>query len=429
MRRLLLLALLVAGCGGSPQATAPAEAPPVAVSQAVVQAGTLPEYLELTGHLRSLDRAEISSKISGRVDAVRVREGDRVTAGMPLVVLDSRDLNAQVVQASAQIEVASASLKESQTSVGLTTADVSTALRNAQQGVIQAEAEEAKARADLADARLNLEREKSLFKQDAVPKIQVEQAELRAKLAERTVESARASVKVARQQVELARANQSRQQLSLDQVGGARAGVTAAQAGLNTALVMQEYAVLSSPIDGYVIRRAVEPGQIVGPGDPPMLTIVDNSRLELVASAPETFAAFFKPGMAAEVTTDLYPERKFSGRIRQLVPAADPSTHAVKLRLEVSDRGRLFDGTYVKARLKVRDHVGVLVPRLAVQRRKDEVYVLLVEGDKAKKQPVKVAFEGPTQAIVTEGLKSGTAVVTAGSEGLADGQKIKVEKS
>ena len=154
---------------------------------------------------------------------------------------------------------------------------------------------------------------------------------------------------------------------------------------------------------------------------------MDNSRLEFLASAPETFAGFLKPGTPAEVNTDLFPERKFSGRIRQMVPASDPATHAVKVRVEVSDRQRLFEGIYVKARLKVREHVGVIVPRLAVQRRKDEVYVMLVDGDKARKQKVVVAYEGPTDAVVTQGLEAGQQIVTAGSEGLADGQKIKVE--
>lgn len=432
MRRLLLLAMLLAGCGGSPEETpsaSPSEAPAALVNAATVKVGKMPEYLELTGHLRSLDQASVSSKITGRVERVEVREGDHVVAGMPLITLDARDLEAQVTQAQAGIEVASSRLSETQTGVALTDADVESAIKNAEQAVIQAEANEAKARADLADARLNLEREKSLFAQDAVPKTQVEQADLRAKLAERTVESSRSSVQVARQQLTLARANRGRLQLSQDQVGGARAGVTQARANLNTAVVTRDYSVLTSPIDGYVTRRQVEPGQIVGPGDGALLTVVDNARLEFLASAPETFANYLKPGTPAEVWSDLFPERKFHGRIRQLVPAADPATHSVKVRVEVSDRQRLFEGVYVKASLKVREHAGVLVPRLAVQRRKTEVYVMVVEGDKARKQLVKVAYEGPTEAIVVDGLEGGETVVTAGSEGLADGQRIQVEKS
>lgn len=431
MKRLILLALILTGCGGTPDAPAasPSEPPAAAVNAATVKAGEMPEYLELTGHLRSLDKASVSSKITGRVEQVEAREGDRVAAGMPLIRLDARDLDAQVTQAQAGIEVASSRLNESQTGVTLTGADVESTIKTAEQAVIQAEANEAKARADLADARLNLEREKSLFAQDAVPKTQVEQADLRAKLAERTVETARSSVQVARQQLALAKANRGRNQLSQDQVGGARAGVTQAHANLNTAVVAREYSVLTSPIDGYVTQRKVEPGQIVGPSDGALLTVVDNARLEFLASAPEVFAHYLEAGTPAEVRTDLYPERKFSGRIRQLVPAADPATHAVKVRVEVSDRQRLFEGIYVKASLKVRQHVGVIVPRLALQRRKDETYVMLVQGDKAKKQPVRVAFEGPTEAVVTEGLQGGETVVTAGSEGLSDGQRIKVEKS
>lgn len=432
MKRLLLIALLLTGCGGgggsSPSAS-PSEAPGAAVNTTTVRAGRLPEYLELTGHLRSLDRATIASKISGRVESVEAREGDRVSAGMPLIRLDARDLDAQVVQARAGVTVASARVQESETNLGLTGADVDTTIKNAEQSILQAEANEAKARAELADARLNLEREKSLFAQDAVPMTQVEQAELREKLAERTVETARSAVQVARQQLKLARANRQRNQLSQDQVGGARAGVTQAQANLNSAVVTREYSLLTSPIDGFVTERKVEPGQIVGPGDGALLTVVDNSRLEFLASAPESFAGFLKPGTRAEVRTDLFPDRKFEGRVRQMVPASDPATHAVKVRVEVSDRRRLFEGVYVQARLQVREHAGVLVPRLAVQRRQEEVYVMVVEGDKARKQKVVVGYEGPTEAIVTDGLEAGQQIVTAGSEGLADGQKIKVEKS
>ncbi|MEW6282686.1 MAG: efflux RND transporter periplasmic adaptor subunit, partial [Candidatus Eremiobacterota bacterium] len=353
--------------------------------------------------------------------------GDRVEAGQPLVMLDSRDLSAQVGQAQAQVMVARAQLQQSVTSVGLTGAEVDTGVKTAEQQLVQARAAESKAVAELEDARLNVERERMLFAQDAVPKIQVEQAELRWKLAQRTLEGARSQVKIAADNVRLARANLARRNLSQDQVTSARAGVSQAEAGLTVAAVMHDYTVITSPIGGVVTDRSVDPGQTVGPGSDPMLVIVDNRVLELRTTAAEQYAPDLKPGLTVEIRTDLFPDRKFTGRVRQVVPSANPATHAVDLLVDVNDRGfRLFDGLYVEGQVEVRKHSGVLVPRMAVQRRQSETYVMVLEGDTVRKTPVSVSFESETEAVVTGDLSAGREVITAGAEGLEDKQKVQV---
>lgn len=435
MRRvpvLLLLALVLVGCGR--EAPAPAASPAASpapqaaapVETAVVQAGSLEESVSLSGHLRALAKAQVHSRLSGRVVAVNVREGDRVAAGEALVELDPTSLEAQERQAQANLRAARARLSQARTGQGITDVQVDLEVRRVRQAVFQAEANTARAKAEYEDAVNDQARQRKLFGQSAVSKVAVERADLRARVALEQLEAARSAEKAAREGVGIAEANRGQVGIRESEVEAASAAVDQASAALESVRVDLRDTVLRSPVGGTVVARTVEPGQAVSAQTGgPLVVVVDNSTLDMVAPVDERYRTMLAPGARATVRTDEGGEA-FEGRVVDVVPASDPSTHTVKVRLQVPNRGgALVEGIYATASLVLRRVEGVVVPRQALIREGDRAFVILADQGVARRQEVRVTFSTDRQAVVS-GLAPGSRIVVTGGEGLQEGQPLQV---
>lgn len=423
---------MLAGCGGGgkPEAGASAAAaarPARNVEVQVATRGRLEELVRLTGHLEALRKAEINSRLTGQVADVLVREGERVSAGEAVVRLVDTDLVARVAQARAALEAAQAKVSQAQAGHGLTGTQVELEVRRVAQGVTQAEAATARAQAELADAKLNLDRQKGLFEEGAVPQVSVEQAQLRYDVARRNLDSARSLERQSRESLSLARANTGQTQVTGADVNAAVANVNTAAAALAAAESDLADTVLRSPITGIVVERNIEPGQTTSAmASKPLLVVVDNAALELQAPLDEKLARYVRKGLKVQVQVSMQ-DRPLVGRVVEVVPASDPSTHTVRVRVRVDDPSRTaMSGAFATVTLAAREHEGVVVPRDAVQRREGKAFVFTMEGDRAKRREVQVSYEAPTQAVVTGGLTAGAKVITAGGVGLEDGQEVAV---
>lgn len=426
----MLIALAVGGCG--PKKTETTETRPVEkavrnVEVVTSRAGQLEERLRLTGHLEAFDKAEINARLTGQIAQVLVREGDPVQAGQPVLMMQSTDLRARVQQAATAVEAARARLRQARAGHGLTGTQVDLEVRRVAQGIPQAEANLHKAEAELADARKDFERQKGLFNEGAVPQIRIDQAELRYNVALRNTEAARSAVKAARETLEMARANVRQTEVSSADAAAAAAAVQQAQAALEGAQTDLNDAVVRSPITGVVVKRLIEPGMTTSAmAGRPLLIVADNRALELSAPLDEKYSRLVHRGTTVQVETRVL-DQPVPGTVVEMVPAADPSTHTVRVRIRINNpSSALIGGAFATATLVADTHEGVLVPRDAVQRRGGEGFVFVDDGGVARRHDVTVAYESPRQAVVTKGIKAGVSVITLGAAGLEDGQKVHV---
>lgn len=109
----LFLLIMLAGCGPdeqAPQAVSVPARPAVQGDVVEVRTEQVPLRIEVTGQVTAVAQATLSSKVQGTVQELRVREGDGVAKGRTLVVLDSRDLRAELARAEADLENARAHL-------------------------------------------------------------------------------------------------------------------------------------------------------------------------------------------------------------------------------------------------------------------------------------------------------------------------------
>ena len=295
------------------------------------------------------DEITIASRVTGRIAAVVVREGDTVTAGQVLVRLSEKRFEAGIEEAAALVEAARRRREQAAEYVKVLESrsrqlvlQEEQARVEAQGRVSEAEGQVAAAQADLIgaqaesdQARADAERYAELAAKGGGSRQQSDQGMTRAKVAEARVRAAEKHLAAVEGALAIARTTGANAEIRaadqsslLQQISEARAMVRladaqvgASKASLNRARVDVEDLVLLAPVDGQVITRTAEPGQIVSAGAT-LLTIIDPQRLYLRGFIPEGLIGHVAVGQSAHVFLDSAPETPLAAEVMRIDPQA-----------------------------------------------------------------------------------------------------------
>ena len=202
-------------------------------------------------------------------------------------------------------------------------------------------------------------------------------------------------------------------------VAGARLEV--AQANLEAAEVMLSYAVVRTPIAGWVTSKMIEEGDMASPGRP-LLVIEDLSRVKAKVSVPEGVVAGLSPGQSAEVTILGRPR---PATIDRIVPSGDPATRTftVEMVLDNTD-GEINAGMFARAAFDTGNRSAVLIPLTAVVERGQLVGVFVVEGDRATLRWIKLGASIDDRVEVLSGLQPGDRYLSDPGPDVHDGANV-----
>ena len=415
----LVLALVVGGTmvvrarGRSTPQPAGSAAPPaplhagtqdsVTVTVAPAHRADVTARVLASGSVTSIRDSKIGSKLSGRVAAVLVEEGQRVTAGTPLLRLDTGDLAAQEAQAEANVAAARANLarvlagarrEERQQSVN--------ALHSAQ--------------ASLSLAQANVQRLRSLKDQGAVSQQELDAAETQAQVAQAAYDSAR--------QAWIMMDTGARQ----EDVQQARAQVAQAEAGLALIQVQLRDSTIYAPFAGTITQRNVEPGEVVSSSGSQsslfVLSQVDDVYVEFIV--PAQHRAELQQRQVAQLMVDGLPGKIFEGRVEEIRPAADVAsrTFGVKVRIP-NPQGILRPGMFARGAIVVGVRHDVLqIPEQALVTATSGPIVFVARDGRAIRQSVTIGDNHDGLVEVKSGIAAGDQVVVQGQEALTDGQPV-----
>jgi len=210
------------------------------------------------------------------------------------------------------------------------------------------------------------------------------------------------------------------------------------QGNVDAAKVNVAYTKLTSPIDGRVGLRQVDPGNIVpANGTAPLLTITQLQPITVIFAMAEDHisevVAQVQKGQPLEV--DAYQRDNSTllakGTLLTLDNQVDVGTGTVKVRAKFANTdNHLFPNEFVNVRLLVRTlKDAIIIPTAAIQRNNDASYVYSIDPEKSTVQsrPIKVITSDGTQAAVT-GLQADEVVVTDGFDKLQDKTKVVVRQ-
>lgn len=338
---------------------------------------------------RVLSPAEVSlgTTLGGVVRAVHAREGDRVAAGSALVEFDDAELVAQVAQARAGVLVAASRVGQ----IRAVNAPV------ANQSVQQASA-------NLRAAQATLTRQQALFRAGAV--------------AAADLESAQRAVDVARSQLQSAEITAAGSSRGGGDARVAVAGRVQAEAALRVAEARLAQARIVSPAAGVIMRRSVEPGDVVSPGRA-LLVLLRDGAMELSITPDERSLADLRLGQPALASAEAFPDRLFAAEVSSIAPTIDPQRGTVEVRLRVpSPPSYLRPAMTVSVEVEVgrRANALTLPPDAVRDAATAAPWVMVIENARTARRAVTLGLRGAQVIEIVRGLREGEQVVptTAG---------------
>lgn len=334
---LTLMAVGVAACGrDEAHSTVPTQDLANAIT---VEAESLATVIAVDGNIEARNRASLSTRMMARVTSIPVEVGDRVSAGQTLIRLGTEDISANRAKAEAAVTVARAARDE--------------AAKHA--------------------ARMD-----TLLAQDAVPRVQRDQAFLGLTQAESQLAMAEATL------AEVENANR--------------------------------YATITAPFNGAVVARHINVGDLAAPGMPLIVVDADGPR-EAVIGVPADVAVHLSTG--SSLTVSAGDGRMTAAEVRAVSAGADPWTRTVQVRATVPSDWAT--GVSVTALVPTGTRLGIAIPERAVVRRGQltGVRVLSDAGEQirwvrlGRAVPPATTGDGEMEARVEvlSGLESGERIV------------------
>jgi HlyD family secretion protein len=367
------------------------QGPSVAVARAVV--GPIQHAIVVSGRVEALHRVEIGSVITGRAEKVLVVEGAAVKAGQPLILLETRELEA---------------------------------------GLAQARAAEASARARLATVReLNLPQSNDAVVQaeaqfQFAEKEYARNRELHGKgfIAEARLQDVERQLAVAKSQLDAARTLVKAQNASGVQAREAAARSQEAVAARELAESKLAQATLRASVPGTVLVREVEPGDIVSPGKR-LLVLESAGETRLTAQIDEKNLPSLKIGQPALVSSDAFPDRNFQATLYYISPGVDVARGSVEARFQVPEPpGYLRADMTVSISIDVARKASALtVPAEAVRESGGARSVQVVRNGRAESVKVETGVRTSARVEITSGINEGETVVL--TRGIAVGARVR----
>lgn len=202
------------------------------------------------------------------------------------------------------------------------------------------------------------------------------------------------------------------------------ARVKVAQAQLSEQRARNQRLNIIAPASGYVLARAVEPGQTVGAGSPPLFTIASGGEMEMLAQLSEEQLAKMSVGTVARITPT-GSEQTFEGQVWQISPTIDQTTRQGIARVALPFNPALRPGGFATARISSGSFRATVVPQSAVLADANGSFVYIVGDDKkAARRAVKTGAVTDGGIAITEGLTGSEKVVLRAGGFLNPGETV-----
>ena len=286
---------------------------------------------------------QVSSKIPEKVARVHVSDNQMVEAGQLLVELETRDTQALVNQARANLVSSEAKLDQ---------ARAQAEAEQSSQAQCQADVGEAKATSD--NAEQELERAKSLRKSGAISQREFDQTLAKALSTKSALASKQQKACGAESGVKVAQAS----------VASAKAMVDQSKALLDMAELRLSNTKIFAPEAGRVTRKNVEPGNYVHAGTPLMAVV--SPQVWVVANFKETQLASMREGQSAEVEVDSYPGLRIPGRIDSIQAGTGSRFSLLPPENATGNYVKVVQRVPVKIALEIPPDAPLLAPGMSV---------------------------------------------------------------
>lgn len=338
---MVVVGLALAAGGGYWWWSQRSAAEPVPYRTAKIERGSLQATVSASGSVNPVKQVSVGTQVSGQIKDLYVDFNSEVKAGQLIARIDPETFEYRVRSAQADVDAANAAVVTAQAAAAASRASVS------------------RAQVDLQEAQRDLERKQILVEKQFIAQSEADRARALVNTAGELLKQAQAQAGVTEAQIKSAQANVAQRQAAL------------AQTRIDLARTR-----ITSPVDGIVIKRAIERGQTVAASlqSPELFVIAQNlSDMQVDASIDESDVGRIRTGQRATFTVDAFPGQTFEGEVSQVRKAAQSVANVVTYVAVVGFSnvgGRLLPGMTANVRVvtDVRDSV-LKVPNAALRMR------------------------------------------------------------
>ena len=363
-----------------------------------VARGDLVQTVVSTGRVITPARVEIGSVVLGTVRTVETKEGTVVKAGQVMARLKDEEQRAAVEQARGALAEAEARL----------TQFARLSAPSSEQALKQADA-------NLEFADEEYKRVKSLFEKGYFSQAKLDEAERNLDVA-----------KAARENAVLQAASNSPKgsdyALAIARRDQARAALEVAQARLDNT-------VIKAPAPGTVLKRLMEPGDVVQQGKK-LFELSVTGETQVVLNVDEKNIGLLALGQQAQVAADAYPGRSFGAEVFYIAPGVDAQRGTVEVKLRVPDPpGFARPDMTVSAEILAAKRASTLT--LDSDAIRDAAgpapWVLVIRDGHVLRQSVRLGIRGAGHTEILDGLAAGEAVVLPSEASVREGQRARAD--
>ena len=395
----LIIAFILA-CGllqGCTKTVKSSDKAPTPVKVEAVQSHSATSGARYSASIVPGSQVELSFSVGGYLDQIlqvrgvdgrlrNVQQGDSVARGVVLARVRAKDYAVKVDQASGQLAQMRATLATS-----------------------AKEIEEAEV--GLEKARLDFERARALFDAQSMTKSEYDAAKSQYDLCKAKIETARSHLAVIEAQI------------------------AAAEAAKSAAAITRDDTLLKAPLNGLLLQRSVEVGELISPGKPAFV-LADASVVKAQFGVPDLDIQNLKTGSTLTVDLDALPGKEFTGQITSISPSADQKTRLFEVEVSIPNPGGLLKVGMIASLTLASAAKGEpvpVVPLNAIVRSKDQPdqYSMFVVDDqggnpRGRLRSVTLGDAYGNRVAVTSGVKVGDRVITSGGSRLVDGEPVQV---
>ena len=378
----------------SPHSLETTTAQAIAVSTMTLKSQSITNTLELSGSIRPVEQATLSTRVMGRITDLSLESGDRFRKGDVLASIDVMDINAQTGQAQLGVAQAQAEVFRSQASLN------------------QLESQKLEAQSALRLAQVT---------QSRMSRLQAEGA-----VSQSVLDDANTALEQARARVAQSEAGIRQSQAAIDQT---QAAVSRAELSVISSDISASYGTIIAPFDGVVFQKMAYEGEMAAPGTP-LLKVENPNKLELEISVPEENLRLVRVGQSVKVQFDAV-NQTINGTIQQIVPAANAQSRSFLVKIPLNNSSKLISGMFGRIALPLgANKETLLVPTKALIQRGQLQGVYVVESTEEKAiavlRWVKTGKPQNEQIEIVSGLKTGDRIITSNIVQLSDGQPVAV---
>jgi RND family efflux transporter MFP subunit len=382
-------------------ASRPGEDRPMPISAARVVRQSISSVVATNGKVEPIEPHIIQAQLTTFVDTVLAKDGQTVSRGQLLLILDATQVLSDLAHTREQL-VAAGDERRMATDGG--SLDERAAL----------EADLEKTNAEIARLRREGAGLKRLYARQAATRDELEQNEI-------ALEKAEADERLAEQR-QLAMAQRSK-------IQGDRAALREAEARNSIHSLEQKVksARVVAPVTGVLYSLAARARTLVHIGDV-LGELADLTRVRARVFVDEPDLGSVKEGQQVDISWDALPNRTWTGRVERLpktIVARGSRNVGEVLCAVQNDKAELLPNTNINARILTAQHDNALtVPRAALRTEGARRYVFAVLAGRLRKREVAIGMSNATHSEILSGLAANDLVAISGTAELHEGQAV-----